>query len=98
MTPDRFRCYLATKDEAGKVHGTVTHKAIDELPSGDVLIRDGHATVLSVAIAGSGDVTHNGAAQRLDAVVLGSGDVRVHQVNGPVSRQVFGGGDVVVGR
>jgi len=65
--------------------------------SGDVLIRDGHATVLSVAIAGSGDVTHNGAAQRLDAVVLGSGDVRVHQVNGPVSRRVLGGGNVTVG-
>lgn len=66
--------------------------------SGDVLIRDGRATVLSVAIAGSGDVTHNGAAQRLDAVILGSGDVRVREVTGPVSRRVFGGGDVVVGR
>jgi hypothetical protein len=66
--------------------------------SGDVVIRDGHATVLSIAIAGSGDVTHNGAAQRLDAVILGSGDVHVNQVNGPVSRQVFGGGEVTIGR
>lgn len=66
--------------------------------SGNVLIRDGRATVFSVAIAGSGDVTHGGDAQRLDAVILGSGDVRVHQVNGPVSRRVFGSGEVIIGR
>src|SRR5579863_1194569 len=39
MTPDRFRCYLVTKDESGKAHAAVTYKAIDELPAGDVLIR-----------------------------------------------------------
>ena len=39
MTPDRFRCYLATKDESGKAHAAVTYKSIDELPAGDVLIR-----------------------------------------------------------
>jgi len=66
--------------------------------SGNVLIRDGRATVVSIAIAGSGDVTHGGEAQRLDAVILGSGDVRVHQVNGPVSRRVFGSGEVIIGR
>jgi acrylyl-CoA reductase (NADPH) len=39
MTPDRFRCYLVTKDESGKAHAAVTYKSIDELPAGDILIR-----------------------------------------------------------
>lgn len=66
--------------------------------AGDVTIRDGRASVLSVVIAGSGDVTHGGSAERLDAVIVGSGDVRVRRVDGEVSRRVFGSGDVSVGR
>lgn len=65
--------------------------------SGDVTIRDGRASVLSVAIAGAGDVIHNGVADRLDAAILGSGDVRVRRVTGQVTRRVLGGGDIVVG-
>ena len=45
MTPDRFRCYLVSKDEAGKAHAAVTHKAIDELPPGDVLIRVAYSSL-----------------------------------------------------
>lgn len=65
---------------------------------GDVTIRGGRATVLSVVIAGEGDVTHNGSAETLDAVIVGDGDVRVRRVDGEINRRVFGGGDVVVGR
>lgn len=66
--------------------------------AGDVTIRDGRATVLSIAIAGAGDVVHNGSAQSLDAAVFGAGDVRVRRVDGPVTRRVLGVGDVIVGR
>jgi hypothetical protein len=65
---------------------------------GDVTIRSGRATVLSVVIAGEGDVTHNGSAETLDAVIVGDGDVRVRRVDGEISRRVFGDGDVIVGR
>lgn len=66
--------------------------------AGDVTIRDGRATVLSIAIAGAGDVVHNGSAERLDAAVFGAGDIRVRRVDGPVTRRVLGVGDVIVGR
>lgn len=65
--------------------------------AGDVTIREGRATVLSIAIAGAGDVVHNGSAQRLDAAVFGAGDVRVRRVDGPITRRVLGVGDVIVG-
>jgi acrylyl-CoA reductase (NADPH) len=45
MTPDRFRCYFVTKDEAGKAHAAITNKAIDELPPGDVLIRVAYSSL-----------------------------------------------------
>ncbi len=45
MTPDRFRCYFVSKDEAGKAHAAVTNKAIDELPLGDVLIRVAYSSL-----------------------------------------------------
>ncbi len=45
MTPDRFRCLLITKDDAGVAHASVAHKAIDELPSGDVLIRVAYSSL-----------------------------------------------------
>ncbi len=65
--------------------------------SGDVAIGGGRASVLSVAVAGSGDVRHEGSAQSLDAVVVGSGDVRVRAVSGAVNRRVIGSGEVLVG-
>lgn len=64
---------------------------------GDVSIRSGRATVLSVVLAGEGDVTHNGSAETLDAVIVGDGDVYVRRVSGEVTRRVFGGGDVTIG-
>lgn len=66
--------------------------------AGDVMIRDGRATTMSVAIAGAGDVTHNGSAESLDAVIFGAGDVHVARVSGEVSRRVIGAGEVTVGR
>lgn len=64
--------------------------------SGDVLIRSGRATNLTVAIAGSGDVMHQGSAERLSAAVIGSGDVHVRRVSGSISRRILGSGEVVV--
>lgn len=39
MPPDRFKCYLVTKDEDGNVSGRMAERALDELPHGDVLVR-----------------------------------------------------------
>lgn len=64
--------------------------------AGDVLIRDGQASVLTVVIAGAGDVVHNGRADRLDATIVGAGDVRVREVRGEINRRVLGGGEVIV--
>ncbi|MEJ0060924.1 MAG: DUF2807 domain-containing protein [Terricaulis sp.] len=65
--------------------------------AGDVSIRDGRATVLSIAIMGAGDVSHGGQAETLDAAIFGGGDVSVARVTGEVSRRVFGGGEITVG-
>lgn len=64
--------------------------------AGDVNIRDGRASVLTVVIAGAGDVVHNGEAERLDVTIVGAGDVRVRRVEGEIKRRVLGGGDVIV--
>jgi len=45
MTPDRFRCYFVTKDEAGQAHAEITYKAIDDLPAGEVLIRVAYSSL-----------------------------------------------------
>ena len=37
--PAEFRCYLAERDAAGKVAGSVQSRPVDELPAGDVTIR-----------------------------------------------------------
>jgi hypothetical protein len=66
--------------------------------AGNVIVRDGRATTMSVAIAGAGGVTHSGSAESLDAVIFGAGDVHVGSVSGEVSRRVFGAGEVTVGR
>jgi len=39
MLPETFRCYLVTKDAAGRVSGQITQRRLNELPPGDVLIR-----------------------------------------------------------
>jgi Putative auto-transporter adhesin, head GIN domain len=65
--------------------------------SGDIDIRDGRASIMSVAVMGTGDVNFGGEAERLDAAVFGTGDVHVRRVSGDVSRRVFGPGEVTVG-
>ncbi len=66
--------------------------------SGDVKIADGHASELSVDVAGSGDFTFGGAAGAVAATVAGSGEVHVAHATGPVSKRVTGPGEVTVGR
>jgi acrylyl-CoA reductase (NADPH) len=39
MLPEKFRCYLATKDSDGNVSGEITERPLAELPEGEVLIR-----------------------------------------------------------
>lgn len=36
---NHFRCYLVTKTDDGKFRGEVTERTIDDLPTGDVLVR-----------------------------------------------------------
>jgi acrylyl-CoA reductase (NADPH) len=45
MTPDRFRCYLVTKNEVGKAQAAISHKTIEELPAGEVLIRVAYSSL-----------------------------------------------------
>jgi hypothetical protein len=66
--------------------------------SGDVKIAGGHASQLSVDVAGSGDFTFGGAAGAVAATVAGSGEVHVAHATGPVSKRVAGPGEVTVGR
>ncbi len=40
-----FRCYLVTKDAAGKVAGEMAQRNLDELPPGDVLIRVAYSSL-----------------------------------------------------
>ncbi|MGI9169979.1 MAG: GIN domain-containing protein [Caulobacteraceae bacterium] len=66
--------------------------------SGDVRAQDGQVTAMDVSVAGSGDVSFGGVAQRLTANVAGSGDVTAARVSGPVIKHVVGSGDVRAGR
>jgi hypothetical protein len=66
--------------------------------SGDVRVRGGAVTDMTVSVAGSGDVHFGGVAQSLQANVAGSGDVSAARVTGPVSKHVAGSGEVSVGR
>ncbi len=66
--------------------------------SGDVTIRGGRATMMDVAVAGSGNVRFDGTANSLEASIAGSGDVRITEVTGPVSRSIVGSGEVRIGR
>jgi putative autotransporter adhesin-like protein len=66
--------------------------------SGDVKVAGGHATSMSVAIAGSGDVEFGGVADSLKARIAGSGDVHAREVRGPISKAVMGSGGVTVGQ
>ncbi|MDY0170663.1 MAG: YhdH/YhfP family quinone oxidoreductase [Thermoguttaceae bacterium] len=45
MTPETFRCYLVTKDEAGKVSGRLDERRLEELPEGEVLIRANYSSL-----------------------------------------------------
>ncbi len=66
--------------------------------SGDIKINGGHASEMTVRIAGSGDVRFGGVADSLTATIAGSGDVNVAKVTGPVRKTIFGSGDVNVGQ
>lgn len=65
---------------------------------GDISLGGGHASVLSVKIAGSGDVDYRGVADSLDASIAGSGDVYAAKVTGPVTKSIMGSGRVEAGR
>ena len=66
--------------------------------SGDVKVMGGHASTMSVMVAGSGNVDFRGVAETLKARVAGSGDVRAKQVTGNVSKTIMGSGGVTIGR
>lgn len=70
---------------------------IDIAGSGDAVIRGGRAGVLSVNIAGSGEIQFAGAADSVTARIAGSGDIRVARVSGEVKKRVVGSGEVRVG-
>lgn len=40
-----FRCYLVSKDSAGRFHGEITQKTVDDLPAGEVLIRVAYSSL-----------------------------------------------------
>ena len=65
--------------------------------SGDVKIASGHASTMTVGIAGSGNVDFRGAAETLKAHIAGSGDISAKQVTGNVSKTVMGSGGVTIG-
>ena len=66
--------------------------------SGDVKVAGGHASTMSVMVAGSGNVDFRGVAETLKARVAGSGDVRVRQVTGDIHKTIMGSGGVTIGR
>lgn len=45
MLPEKFRCYLVTKDDAGNIRGEFTHRPLAELPAGEVLIRVAYSSL-----------------------------------------------------
>jgi len=45
MLPEKFRCYLVTKDPEGNVAGEMTERPLDELPEGEVLIRVNYSSL-----------------------------------------------------
>lgn len=65
---------------------------------GDISLGGGHATEMTVKIAGSGDVDYRGEADSLDASIAGSGDVYVAKVTGSVTKSIMGAGRVETGR
>ena len=45
MIPERFRCYLVTKDSEGRFKGQIAERALDELPKGEVLVRVAYSSL-----------------------------------------------------
>ncbi len=45
MTPEKFCCFLVTKDADGQVRAEVTQRRISELPAGDTLIRVAYSSL-----------------------------------------------------
>jgi len=79
---------------AGRVSGPVSVQVSGQ---GNVRILGGHASDLSVTIAGVGQVIYGGLADTLEATIAGEGEVEVAQVLGPVQKTVAGVGKIVVG-
>lgn len=42
---NRFRCYLVTKTNDGRLHGEVVERGIDDLPPGEVLVRVAYSSL-----------------------------------------------------
>lgn len=70
---------------------------VDIAGSGDVKVGGGQASLVSVSVAGSGNVDFRGVAGDVKARIAGSGDVRVREVTGEVSKTVMGSGKITVG-
>ena len=81
--PETFRCYLVTKDAAGYVVGQIAQRNLEELPSGDVLIRVAYSSLnYKDALAASGHPGVNKVFPHIPGVdasgiVAQSGGVRV---------------------
>lgn len=45
MIPERFRCYLVTKDAEGRISGQIAERRLDELPQGEVLVRVAYSSL-----------------------------------------------------
>jgi acrylyl-CoA reductase (NADPH) len=43
--PETFRCFLVTKDEAGRVTAEIVHRRLDELPPGEALVRVAYSSL-----------------------------------------------------
>jgi hypothetical protein len=65
---------------------------------GDISLGGGHASELTVKIAGAGDVDYRGVADAMDASIAGSGDVYAAKVTGSVTKSIIGSGRIEAGR
>lgn len=45
MLPEKFQCYLVTKDPAGQVSAEIAQRSIDELPDGEAVIRVAYSSL-----------------------------------------------------
>lgn len=61
MLPEKFKCYLVSKDSDGNVTAEVTRRALEELPPGEALVRTAYSSLnYKDALAATG---HPGVAR-----------------------------------